>query len=71
MNARALAGYMFIAMLVLAIFSTYCAWRSGEVRGYCEGKYGPGVEVVWTGALGITGQCEIAPAIPAKREVAP
>lgn len=71
MSARAIAGYTFIAMFILDAFSTYCAWRSGQVQGYCEAKYGPGVEVVWTGALGITGECEIAPAVPAKREVVP
>lgn len=71
MNARTLAGFIFLAMVAIGAFSTYCAWRSGEVKGYCHGKYGPAVEVVWTGALGITGECEITPAIPAKREVAP
>lgn len=60
-----IARATFLAMLILGIFSTYCAWRSGEVRGYCMAKYGPSVEVVWTGALGTTGECETAHAIPA------
>lgn len=68
---RVIAWTVFVAMTILGAFSTYCAWRSGQVQGYCEAKYGPSVEVVWTGDLGITGECEIAPAIPATREVVP
>lgn len=58
----------FSAIVALA---SYCGLLTGRAEGYCEGKYGPSVEVVWTGTLGITGECELEPAIPAKRVVVP
>lgn len=71
MTPRSIVWFVFVAMLILGMFATYCAWRSGEVKGYCAGKYGPNVSVVWTGSLGITGECQLAPEIPAKRAVVP
>lgn len=61
MNARSIAALVYLAMLTLGAFSTYCAWRSGQVQGYCEAKYGADVEVAWTGSLGITGECKAVP----------
>ncbi len=58
MNARSIAALVYLAMLALLAFSTYCAWESGQVQGYCEAKYGPTVDVEWTGPLGITGECK-------------
>lgn len=71
MVGRSVVVFVFVSMAALLGFSTYCAWRSGEVKGYCVAKYGPDVEVVWTGGLGIAGECVAPPTIPGKREVVP
>ncbi len=71
MSSRAVGMTVFVVMTVIGTVSTWSGWRTGRVQGYCEAKYGPSVEVVWTGALGITGECELAPAVPARRVVAP
>lgn len=71
MSNQSVFRWTFIVMVTFVIFAGYCGWRSGQVYGYCEGKYGPGVDVIFTGTLGITGECELSPGTPATRVVVP
>lgn len=63
---KAIVVTFLIMLIVLAVVVWICA-QTAYARGYCTGKFGPETRVDWSTGMGITGECELAPAVPAHR----